>query len=99
MDLLAAKDRGMDAYLTQHKLDAVLFPGTAGASIAAKAGYPSVQVPGGLISGFDGKETPDYPLGVTFAGRAWSEHKLLRLAYAYEQASNARRPPPNLPAL
>ena len=99
MDLLAAKERGMDAYMTRHKLDAVLFPGTAGASIAAKAGYPSVQVPGGLISGFDGKETPDYPLGVTFAGRAWSEHKLLRLAYAYEQASNARRPPPNLPAL
>ena len=35
----------------------------------------------------------------TFAGRAWSEAKLLRLAYAYEQASNARRPPPGLPAL
>jgi amidase len=99
MDLLSAKERGMDAYMAEHKLDAVLFPGTAGASIAAKAGYPSVQVPGGFISGFDGKETPDYPLGITFAGRAWSEAKLLRLAYAYEQASNARRPPPGLPAL
>jgi amidase len=99
MDLLSAKERGMDAYMTQHKLDAVLFTGTSGASIAAKAGYPSVQVPGGLISGFDGKETPDYPLGITFAGRAWSEAKLLRLAYAFEQASNARRPPPYLPAL
>ena len=63
------------------------------------AAIEAPAVPGGLISGFDGKETPDYPLGVTFAGRAWSEHKLLRLAYAYEQASNARRPPPNLPAL
>jgi amidase len=93
MDLLAAKERGMDAYMTRHKLDAVVFPGTAGASIAAKAGYPSVQVPGGFISGVDGKDTPDYPLGVTFAGRAWSEHKLLRLAYAFEQASNARKPP------
>ena len=99
MDLLAAKTRGMDAYINQHKLDAVLFPGTAGAAIAAKAGYPSVMVPGGFISGFDGKETPDYPLGVTFAGRAWSEHKLLRLAYAYEQASNMRKPPPGLLAL
>ena len=99
MDLLAAKGRGLDAYMNEHKLDAVVFPGTAGASIAAKAGYPSVQVPGGFISGFDGKETPDYPLGITFAGRAWSEAKLLRLAYAYEQASNARRPPPGLPAL
>ena len=99
MDLLAAKDRGMDAYMSAHKLDAVLFPGAAGSAIAAKPGYPSVQVPGGFISGFDGKETPDYPLGITFAGRAWSEAKLLRLAYAYEQASNARRPPPGLPAL
>ncbi len=99
MDLLSAKERGMDAYMTQHKLDAVLFTGTSGASIAAKAGYPSVQVPGGLISGVGDKDTPDYPMGITFAGRAWSEGKLLRLAYAYEQASNARRPPPDLPAL
>ena len=99
MDLLSAKERGLDAYMTQQQLDAVVFPGTAGASIAAKAGYPSVQVPGGFIAGFDGKETPDYPLGITFAGRAWSEARLLRLAYAYEQASNARRPPPGLPAL
>lgn len=99
MDLLSARERGLDAYMTQHRLDAVVFPGTAGASIAAKAGYPSVQVPGGFITGFDGKETPDYPLGITFAGRAWSEATLLRLAYAYEQASNARRPPPGLPAL
>ncbi len=99
MDLLAAKERGMDAYMTEHKLDAVLFTGTTGASIAAKAGYPSVQVPGGLISGVGDKETPDYPLGITFAGRAWSEAKLLRLAYAFEQASNARPLPPGLPAL
>jgi amidase len=96
MDLLAAKTRGMDAYMNQHKLDAVLFAGSVGASIAAKAGYPSVMVPGGFVSGFDGKDTPEYPLGMTFAGRAWSEHKLLRLAYAFEQASNIRRPPPGL---
>jgi amidase len=99
MDLLTAKTRGMDAYMNQHKLDAVLFPGSNGAAIAAKAGYPSVMVPGGFISGIDGKDTPDYPLGVTFAGRAWSEHKLLRLAYAYEQASDMRKPPPGLLAL
>jgi amidase len=99
MDLLAAKERGLDAYISRHKLDAVVFPGTAGASIAAKPGYPSVQVPAGLISGFEGKDTPDYPLGLTFTGRAWSEHKLLRLAYAYEQGATMRKPPPNLPAL
>jgi amidase len=103
MDLQAAKERGLDAYMSQHKLDAVVFPGTAGASIAAKPGYPSVQVPAGFIGGpmdaTGGKETPDFPLGLTFTGRAWSEAKLLRLAYAYEQASTARRPPTGLPML
>jgi amidase len=94
MDLLAAKTHGMDAYMNQHELDAVLFAGSMGAAIAAKAGYPSVMVPGGFIAGIDGKDTPDYPLGVAFAGRAWSEHKLLRLAYAFEQASHMRKPPP-----
>ena len=98
MDLLAAKTRGMDAYMNQHKLDAVLFPGSTGAAIAAKAGYPSVMVPCGFVSGVDGKDTPDFPLGVTFAGRAWSEHKLLRLAYAFEQASHLRKPPPGVAA-
>jgi amidase len=82
--------------MNQHKLDAVLFAGSMGAAIAAKAGYPSVMVPGGFISGSDGKDTPDYPLGVTFAGRAWSEHKLLCLGYAFEQASPMRKPPPGL---
>lgn len=99
MDLLSARTRGMDAYMNQHKLDAVLFPGSGGAAIAARAGYPSVMVPCGFVSGVGGKDTPDYPLGVTFAGRAWSEHKLLRLAHAYEQASNMRKPPPGLPGL
>jgi amidase len=99
MDLLAAKTRGMDAYMNLHKLDAVVFAGSTGAAIAAKAGYPGVMVPGGFVSGIDGKDTPDYPLGITFAGRAWSERKLLRLAYAFEQASNLRKPPPGLRAV
>ena len=97
MDLRAARTLGLDTYMDRHRLDAVLFPGVAGASIAAKAGYPSVQVPAGCISGADNRgrpiDTPDYPLGITFAGRAWSEPVLLRLAYAFEQASQARRPP------
>lgn len=99
MDLLSAKERGLDAYMNRHKLDAVVLPGVAGCAIAAKAGYPSVQVPAGFRSGVDDKKTPDFPLGLTFTGRAWSEGKLLRLAYAYEQASMMRRPPPGLPAL
>src|SRR5580704_12092046 len=93
MDLRAAKEQGLDAYMEAHKLDAVLFSGATGAAIAAKSGYPSVQVPGGFIAGVEGKETPDFPLGITFAGRAWSEATLLRLAYAYEQASQLRKPP------
>jgi amidase len=98
MDLRSAAMLGLDAYMDAHRLDAVLFAGGAGAEIAAKAGYPSVQVPAGFIAGFNGKDTPDYPLGATFTGRAWSEPTLLRLAYSFEQASQARRPPPGYAA-
>ena len=99
MDLRASRTFGLDAYMDEHRLDAVLFPATSGASIAAKAGYPSVQVPAGFVAGIREKETPDYPYGATFTGRAWSEPILLRLAYAFEQAVQARRPPPGLPPL
>src|SRR6266480_2810355 len=62
-DLRASRTLGLDAYMDRHRLDAVLFPGVAGAAIAAKAGYPSVQVPAGFVSGVRDKDTPDYPLG------------------------------------
>ena len=88
---------GLDAYLDGHQLDAVLFPGRNGAAIAAKAGYPSVLVPAGMIA--SAGTPPEYPFGATFAGRAWSEPVLLRLAYAFEQATKARRMPPGYPAL
>jgi amidase len=100
MDIRAARTLGIDAYMDAHRLDAILFPGNSGAAVAAKAGYPSVQVPAGMIAGAGGgRETPDYPLGATFTGRAWSEPALLRLAYAFEQAAKARRMPPGVPAL
>lgn len=95
MDLAAAR-HGIDTYMSRHRLDAVVFPGASGAAVAAKPGYPSVQVPAGFISGVGTTETPDYPLGLTFTGRAWSEATLLRFAYAFEQATKARRPPPDL---
>jgi amidase len=104
MDLRASQTLGLDAYMDEHKLDAVLFPGVNGAAIAAKAGYPSVQVPAGMMrdpatprSG--DKEPSERPFGATFTGRAWSEPTLLRLAYAFEQATKARRMPPDLPPL
>jgi amidase len=110
MDLRASRTLGIDAYMDQHKLDAILFPGNAGAAIAAKAGYPSVLVPAGMVTGpstvppetvtaTNDKETPEYPFGATFTGRAWSEPVLLRLAYAFEQATKARRMPPGVPPL
>jgi amidase len=99
MDILSTRTLGLDAYMDAHQLDAVLFPGRSGAAIGAKAGYPSVQVPAGMVSGVVGRATADYPFGATFTGRAWSEPVLLRLAYAFEQATMARRPPPGVPAL
>jgi amidase len=99
MDVRATRTLGIDAYMDARKLDAILFPGRTGFSIAAKAGYPSVQVPAGMISGVGAIETPDYPFGATFTGRAWSEPVLLRLAYAFEMATKARRLPPDVSPL
>jgi len=99
MDIRATRTLGIDAYMDRHKLDAILFPSRYGAAIAAKAGYPSVQVPAGMVAGVGAVSTPEYPFGATFTGRAWSEPVLLRLAYAFEQATSARRLPPGVPPL
>lgn len=52
---------------------------------AAVSGYPSISVPMGFVFGL--------PVGLSFVGRAWSEPALLRLAYAFEQATRHRQPP------
>jgi amidase len=65
-----------------------LMPGLSG--IAAVAGYPHITVPAGYIRGL--------PVGISFVGRAWSEPTLIKLAYAYEQATKHRRPPTFAPS-
>jgi amidase len=93
---------GIDGPLAQYKLDAIIAPtGSppwltdhvngdsymgASSSPAAVAGYPSITVPMGFVAGL--------PVGLSFVGAAWSEAKLIRLAYAYEQATRHRKPPP-----
>jgi amidase len=84
------------------ELDALLFPGSSGAGISAKPGYPTVIVPFGFLEptgppmpdGFDAKPRP---FGVSFAGMACSEPRLIGLAYAFEQASKRRVAPPGMP--
>jgi amidase len=99
LDIQTAKTNGIDAYMSQNTLDAILFPANFGASIAAKAGYPSVLVPAGYRTTAGSLTTPPYPFGATFTGLAYSEPKLLKYAYAYEQATLVRRAPINAPAL
>lgn len=85
------------------KFDAVLFPANFGANAPARAGYPSVIVPGGffpnpaaLPAGFDARPSP---FGVTFSGPAFSEPRLIGYAYALEQATHHRVPSPSVPPL
>jgi amidase len=90
---------------TTDDYDALLFSGNSGAGTPAKAGYPSIVVPGGTFqnvvtppfpAGFNAK---DGPAGVTFSGRAFSEPRLIGLAYAFEQATHYRFPPASAPPL
>lgn len=96
-----SRAEGIDRIMDEHRLDALFAPttsppwtidlvngdhGLGGCSTpAAVAGYPHVTVPAGYAFGL--------PVGVSFFGRAWSEPVLLRLAYAFERATGARRPP------
>jgi amidase len=97
---LAGKE-GIDATLQKNKLDAIIAP-TGGPSWitdwvngdhfsggssapAACAGYPAITVPAGFIFGL--------PVGITFMGTAWSEPALIRIAYAFEQATKHRKFP------
>jgi len=83
---------------TADDFDAILFPQNRGAAAPGKAGYPSIVVPGGFLPPTATILEP-FPAGVTFTGRAFSEPRLIGLAYAYEQATRLRRPPATTPAL
>jgi amidase len=83
---------------TDDDFDAILFPQNRGAGAPAKAGYPSIVVPGGYAPPTGAVANPT-PFGVTFSGRAFSEPKLLGLAYAFEQATKHRQPPASAPPL
>ena len=105
--LRLARTEGIDATMTKHKLDAIVSPSNQPAwptdwlngdhftggdtSFAAIAGYPSITVPMGYVR--------ELPVGLSFTGRAWEEGKLISLAYAFEQATKARRAPAYLPTL
>jgi len=102
-DLRLAGTHGLDEVMKAERLDAILFPGASGAGIAARPGYPTVIVPFALVpnaptpafpDGFDAKPSP---FGVSFTGLACSEPRLLELAYAFEQATRKRIPPPPVP--
>ena len=102
-DIALSGVHGIDEAMKANRLDALLFPGANGAAIAAKPGYPTVIVPFGMVPnapappfppGFDAKPSP---FGVSFTGMACSEPRLLELAYAFEQATRRRIPPPSAP--
>jgi len=102
-----ARVEGIDAVMDKHKLDALVAPtgspawptdlvngdhSSGGSSnAAAVAGYPNINVPAGNLWGL--------PVGISFFGRAWSEPTLIKLAYAFEQASKARIVPKFLPTV
>ena len=102
-----SREEGIDRAMDGDALDAILAPtggpawvvdhvngyqfSAGSSSLAAVAGYPNISVPGRFVEGL--------PVGVSFFGRAWSEPTLIRIAYAYEQASGNRKPPAFVPTL
>ncbi|MFD3449976.1 amidase family protein [Microbacteriaceae bacterium 4G12] len=85
-DLYFSQEMGIDFTLKKYDLDAIVFPSYIGSTICAKAGYPSVALPAGYME--SGR-----PFGITFAGSAFSEGVLIKLAYAFEQATKHRKCP------
>jgi len=85
-DLYHSQNMGIDHAIEKYGLDAILFPSYVGADLCAKAGYPSIAVPAGF-------QDSGRAFGITFAGTAFSEPSLIRIAYAFEQKTKHRRMP------
>jgi len=102
-----ARSEGIDAVMDKHTLDAIVGP-TGGpawltdlidgdhfdggsSQFPAVAGYPNINVIAGSVLGL--------PVGISFFGRAWSEPTLIKIAYAFEQATKARQAPRFLPTI
>ncbi|OAB43292.1 amidase family protein [Paenibacillus antarcticus] len=85
-DLYYSQNRGIDYALEKYGLDTILFPSYVGADICARAGYPSIAVPAGF-------QENGRAFGITFAGTAYSEPTLIRIAFAFEQKTKHRRMP------
>ncbi|MCL1694809.1 amidase family protein [Lysinibacillus sp. BPa_S21] len=85
-DLYFSQEQGIDYTLKKYDLDAIVFPSYIGSTISAKAGYPSIAVPAGYME--NGR-----PFGITFAGTAFSEDVLIKLAFSFEQATKLRKAP------
>lgn len=102
-DLMLSAEHGIDEAMKTHNLDALLFPAASGAAIAAKPGYPTILVPFGTVPNAptpalpDGFDARPAPFGVSFTAGACAEPRLIELAYAFEQASRRRVPPPGVP--
>lgn len=100
-NLRLSRTLGIDATMRKHRLDAIIAPtggppwttdlingdhfSGASSTPAAVAGYPNINVPAGYVYGL--------PVGISFFGRAWSEPTLIKLAYAFEQATKHRVAP------
>jgi amidase len=103
-DILLSRTNGIDAVLKANHLDAILTPGLSGADLAARAGYPILVVPFGMVPNAPTQQpfpenfhAKPAPYGVGFTGAACSEPRLFEIAYAFEQATKRRIPPPSTP--
>ncbi len=83
---LTLSKEGIDSAMAEYNLDALLFPSDKATPMVNKAGYPLITVPAGTLK--DGRR-----MGITFNAEAFSEPKLMKLAYTYEQHTKNRVPP------